>query len=61
MLAFNTDDNSTNNNNNNNLHVYSAFLDTQNALHCKGRSPQSQPVLGKVTFKRNTLQYCVTP
>ncbi len=30
--------------NNNKLHLYSAFLDTQSALHCEGESPHSPPV-----------------
>ncbi len=33
-----------NNNNNNLLHLYSAFLGTQNALHRRGESPQPPPV-----------------
>ncbi len=33
-----------NNNNNNSLHLYSAFLGTQIALHRRGGSPQPPPV-----------------
>ncbi len=32
------------NNNNNSLHLYSAFLGTQRALHSKGESPHPPPV-----------------
>ncbi len=33
-----------NNNNNNSLHLYSAFLGTQSALHERGESPHPPPV-----------------
>ncbi len=36
--------NNNNNNNNNLLHLYSAFIDTQSALHSKGVSPHPPPV-----------------
>ncbi len=34
-----------NNNNNNLLHLYSAFLDTQSALHVRGESPHPDDLL----------------
>ncbi len=36
--------NNNNNNNNNLLHLYSAFLGTQSALHRSGESPQPPPM-----------------